>query len=125
MNNMSEFIRRNFIRGCIILIGLYLLIVTSLLCNDKSAIKNDVKEREHQNKELYKEIGLLNKTRDSLNNIIIRQNYDLAEYYLQDEALIKEIKILKSKNLNKEYEKANKFTNNFTSDSIKQYFSNL
>jgi hypothetical protein len=122
---MSEFIRRNFIRGCIILIGLYLLIVTSLLCNDKSTIKNDVKEREHQNKELYKEIGLLNKTRDSLNNIIIRQNYDIAEYYLQDEALIKEIKILKSKNLNKEYEKANKFTNNFTSDSISRYFSNL
>jgi hypothetical protein len=122
---MQEFIRRNFIRGCIILIGLYLLIVTSLLCNDKSTIKNDVKEREHQNKELYKEIGLLNKTRDSLNNIIIRQNYDIAEYYLQDEALIKEIKILKSKNLNKEYEKANKFTNNFTSDSISRYFSNL
>jgi hypothetical protein len=125
MNNMSELIRRNFIRGCIILIGLYLLIVTSLLCNDKSTIKNDVKEREYQNKQLYKEIGILNKTRDSLNNIIIRQNYDIAEYYLQDEALIKEIKILKSKNLNKEYEKANKFINNFTSDSIKQYFSNL
>jgi hypothetical protein len=122
---MSEFIRRNFIRGCIILIGLYLLIVTSLLCNDKSTIKNDIKQREHQNKELYKEIGLLNKTRDSLNNIIIRQNSDIAEYYLQDEALIKEIKILKSKNLKKEYEKANKFTNNFTSDSISRYFSNL
>jgi hypothetical protein len=122
---MQEFIRRNFIRGCIILIGLYLLIVTSLLCNDKSTIKNDVKERENQNKELYKEIGLLKKTQDSLNNIIIRQNYDIAEYYLQDEVLVKEIKILKSKNLNKEYEKANKFTNNFTSDSISRYFSNL
>jgi hypothetical protein len=122
---MPEFIRRNFLRGCIILIGLYLLIVTNLLCNDKNAIKKDIVGREYENKKLYKEIELLSKAQDSLNNIINKQNSDIAEYYLQDEALIKEIKILKSKNLNKEYEKANKFVNNFSSDSIKQYFSNL
>jgi hypothetical protein len=125
MNNMSEFIRRNFIRGCIILIGLYLLIVTSLLCKDNTSIKDGIIGREYENKQLVKQIELLNKSQDSLNNIINRQNSDIAEYYLQDEALIKEIKILKSKNLNKEYEKANKFTNNFTSDSISRYFSNL
>ena len=122
---MPEFIRRNFLRGCIILIGLYLLIVTNLLCNDKNAIKKDIVGREYENKKLYKEIELLSKAQDSLNNIINNQNSDIAEYYLHDEALIKEIKILKSKNLNKEYEKANKFVNNFSSDSIKQYFSNL
>jgi hypothetical protein len=125
MNNMSEFIRRNFIRNCIILIDLYLLIVTSLLCKDNTSIKDGIIGREYENKQLVKQIELLNKSQDSLNNIINRQNSDIAEYYLQDEALIKEIKILKSKNLNKEYEKANKFTNNFTSDSISRYFSNL
>jgi len=122
---MPELIRRNFIRACIILIGLYLIIVTSLLCNDKSTIKDDIIGREYENKKLAKDNELLKKSQDSLNNIIENQNSAISEYYLQDQVLIKEIKILKSKNLNKEYEKANKFTNNFTSDSIKQYFSNL
>jgi hypothetical protein len=122
---MPELIRRNFIRACIILIGLYLIIVTSLLCNDKSSVKDDIIGREYENKKLAKENELLKKSQDSLNNIIENQNSAISEYYLQDQVLIKEIKILKSKNLNIEYEKANKFTNNFTSDSIKQYFSNL
>jgi hypothetical protein len=122
---MSELIRRNFIRACIILIGLYLIIVTSLLCNDKSTIKDDIKGREYENKKLSKEIELLKKSQDSLNNVINNQNSVLSEFYIQDDLYNKEIKRLKSKNLNKEYEKAAKFTNNFTSDSIKQYFSNL
>jgi hypothetical protein len=122
---MEEFIRRNFLRGFIILIGLYLLIVTSLLCKDTTSIKDDIIGREYQNKQLAKENELLKKAQDSLNNVISNQNSSIAEYFLQDELYIKEIKRLKSINLNKEYEKAAKFTNNFTSDSIKQYFSNL
>jgi hypothetical protein len=122
---MEEFIRRNFLRGFIILIGLYLLIVTSLLCKDTTSIKDDIIGREYQNKQLAKEIELFKKAQDSLNNVISNQNSSIAEYFLQDEVYIKEIKRLKSINLNKEYEKAAKFTNNFTSDSIKQYFSNL
>ena len=122
---MEEFIRRNFLRGFIILIGLYLLIVTSLLCKDTTSIKDDIIGREYENKQLAKENELLKKAQDSLNNVISNQNSSIAEYFLQDELYIKEIKRLKSINLNKEYEKAAKFTNNFTSDSIKQYFSNL
>jgi len=122
---MEEFIRRNFLRGFIILIGLYLLIVTSLLCKDTTSIKDDIIGREYENKQLAKENELLKKAQDSLNNVISNQNSSIAEYFLQDEVYIKEIKRLKSINLNKEYEKAAKFTTNFTSDSIKQYFSNL
>ena len=122
---MEEFIRRNFLRGFIILIGLYLLIVTSLLCKDNTSIKDDIIGREYQNKQLAKEIELFKKSQDSLNNVINNQNSVIAEFYIQDELYNKEIKRLKKINLNKEYEKAAKFTTNFTSDSIKQYFSNL
>jgi hypothetical protein len=122
---MEEFIRRNFLRGFIILIGLYLLIVTTLLCNDKSSIQKNIIAKEYQNKQLIKEIDLLNKSKDSLNDIISNQNTVISELYLQDEAYAEDIKRLRSKTLKKEYDKAANFTRNFTSDSIVRYFSNL
>ena len=122
---MEEFIRRNFLRGFIILIGLYLLIITSLLCKNTTNIKDDIVGREYQNKQLKLENALLKKEHDSLNNIISNQNTVISELYLQDEAYAEDIKRLRSKTLKKQYEKAAKFTNNFTSDSIVRYFSNL
>jgi hypothetical protein len=122
---MEEFIRRNFLRGFIILIGLYLLIVTSLLCKDTSHIKDDIIGREYQNKQLKLENALLKKEEDSLNKIISNQNTVISDLYLQDEAYAEDIKRLRSKTLKKEYEKASNFTRNFTSDSIVRYFSNL
>jgi hypothetical protein len=122
---MEEFIRRNFLRGFIILIGLYLLIITSLLCKNTTNIKDDIVGREYQNKQLKLENALLKKEHDSLNNIISNQNTVISELYLQDEAYAEDIKRLRSKTLKKEYEKASKFTRNFTSDSIVRYFSNL
>ena len=122
---MEEFIRRNFLRGFIILIGLYLLIVTSLLCKDSTNIKGDIIGREYEIKQLTNKIKLLNKVEDSLNNIISNQNTVISELYLQDEAYAEDIKRLRRKTLKKRYEKAAEFTHNFTSDSIKRYFSNL
>ena len=122
---MEEFIRRNFLRGFIILIGLYLLIVTSLLCKDSTNIKGDIIGREYEIKQLTNKIKLLNKVEDSLNNIISNQNTVISELYLQDEAYAEDIKRLRRKTQKKQYEKAAEFTHNFTSDSIKRYFSNL
>ena len=122
---MEEFLRRNFLKGVIILIGLYLLLISSLLCKHTTSIKDDIIGREYENKKLVKENESLKKKQDSLNFIINRQNSDIAIYYLQDEALVKELRRIKKVTFKKEYEKASNFTRNFTSDSISRYFSNL
>jgi hypothetical protein len=122
---MEELIRRNFIRVVIAIIGIYLLLVTSLLCKDTTIIKDDIIGREYENKKLTNQIKVLNKVEDSLNNIINNQNSILSDFYQQEEVYNNEIKRLRKITLKKEYEKAAVFTRNFTSDSIVRYFSNL
>ena len=58
---MEEFLRRNFLKGVIILIGLYLLLISSLLCKHTTSIKDDIIGREYENKKLVKENESLKK----------------------------------------------------------------
>jgi len=110
-----------------ILIFLLFTYISFLLYNSRSKLENKIIELEVVNKQMAEQKEIWLAANDSLKISIQQKDVKLEYLEKRDSELLIKLKSINNQinNLNVKYEKANNFTYNYNSDSVKQYFSNL
>lgn len=120
----SKFFSQHYVSIIIAITGLYIGIVFS---NNNYKLTTKIILLEQKQKDLIEKNKILSKQRDSLNKEIVLTQMKIKEFELiETELNNKKIELEKKlKKNNKRYEKTYTHSDNYTSDSIRQYFSNF
>ena len=110
-----------------ILIILVFVYITFLLNDSRSKLEDKIIELNVVNKQMIEQKQIWVAANDSLKISIQLKDSKLEYFEKKDSEILNKLKFVNNKidNLKSKYEKANNFTYNYNSDSIKQYFSNL
>jgi hypothetical protein len=110
-----------------ILIFLVFVYVSFLLNNSRSKLEEKIIELQIVNKQMTEQKQIWGKANDSLKISIELKDVKLRQFEKIESEILNKLKVVNNQinNLNVKYEKANNFTYNYNSDSVKQYFSNL